>query len=127
MFIATTSEIPGHEVQAVHGFVSGAEVRAKNMIRDVGASLKGLVGGELKSYSALMDETRSAALARLVKAAEAAGANAVVAVRMTSGQIAQTAAEVYAYGTAVSVTPLDERETAAESSGPDDGGEAVSG
>ena len=129
MFVVTVNGVPGYEVQAVHGLASGSEVRAKDMFRDIGASLKGLIGGELRSYSALMVEARNAALAKMVGSAEAMGANAVVGVRMTAGQIARSAAEVYAYGTAVTVVkapPIRDRDTSAAEPDPVDPTDAAS-
>ena len=118
MIVVTVDEIQGHEVQVVHGLVTGSVVRAKDLFKDVGAALKGLVGGELRSYSALMSEARNAALVQMVRSAEEAGANAVVGVRMTSGQIARSAAEVYVYGTAVTVVRSSTPDTEATSAEP---------
>ena len=130
MFVVTVHEVPGHEVQTVHGLATGSEIRAKDMFRDIGASLKGIIGGELRSYSALMVEARNAALAKMVSSAEAMGANAVVGVRMTAGQIARSAAEVYAYGTAVTIVkapPTRDRSTAAAEPDPADTTDTASG
>ena len=107
MIIVTTETVPGHRLVRVYGLVSATHVRAKNVARDFGASLKGLVGGEIKSYTALMTETRNSVIEQLSAAAHDAGCNAVVGLRMTAGQIAQGAAEVYAYGTAAVVEPFD--------------------
>jgi uncharacterized protein YbjQ (UPF0145 family) len=67
------------------------------------ASFKNLVGGELKGYTELLNEAREDALERMTKQAESLGANAVVNVRFSTSSVAQGAAELFAYGTAVLV------------------------
>ena len=71
--------------------------------KDIGAGLKGLVGGEMKSYTAMMEEARDIALKRLISKASDAGANAIVGMRFMTSSIIQGASEVIAYGTAVFV------------------------
>lgn len=103
MIIVTANEIVGKEIKEVKGLVQGSTVQAKHVGRDIGASLKTLVGGEIKGYSDLMQESRKEALARMVQEAEKQGANAIVAMRYQTAQIMDSAAEVVAYGTAVIV------------------------
>ncbi len=103
MIISNMEEIPGKHLVQHLGIVQGSTVRAKNVFRDIGASLKNLVGGELKSYTELMNESRQAALDRMEQEAEALGANAVLNVRFSTSTITQGAAELLAYGTAVVV------------------------
>jgi uncharacterized protein YbjQ (UPF0145 family) len=76
-------------------------VRAKHVGKDLFASLKNIVGGELKAYTELLQESRDEAVARMVKQAESIGANAVLNVRFATSSITQGAAELFAYGTAV--------------------------
>ncbi len=83
--------------------VQGSTVQAKNVFRDIGASLKNLVGGELRSYTDLMNSAREEAIKRMKQEAEALGANAVLNVRFATSTITQGAAELLAYGTAVIV------------------------
>ena len=73
--------------------VSGNTVRAKHAGRDLMAGLKNIVGGELKGYTELLTESREEAVARMVKQAEAIGANAVVNVRFSTSSVASGAAE----------------------------------
>ena len=101
MIVVNTETIPGHEVVELKGLVQGNTIRAKHVGRDIGAGLKNLVGGELKAYTELMTEARREAVGRMLSQAEALGANAVVNVRFTTSQVANGAAELYAYGTAV--------------------------
>lgn len=103
LLMVTSDEVPGRSIGAVHGLVSGSSVRAKHLGKDIGAGLKNLVGGELKAYQSLMSEARDEAIGRMLIQAGSVGADAVVAVRFTTSQIAGAAAEVYAYGTAVTL------------------------
>lgn len=103
MIIVTTNDIPGKEIIEVKGLVQGSVVRAKHVGRDIGASLKTLVGGEIKGYSELMVEARGIALERMRAEAEKLGANAIVGMRYQTAEIMGGTAEVMAYGTAVVV------------------------
>lgn len=103
MMIVTTNEVPGKNISETIGLVQGSTVKAKHVGRDIGASLKTLVGGEIKGYSDLMREARDEALQRMIQEAEKAGANAIIGMRYQTSQIMQTASEVIAYGTAVIV------------------------
>jgi len=89
------------------GLVQGSTVRAKNVGRDIMAGLKNLVGGELKGYTELLQESRQEAIDRLEQQAQAVGANAVLNVRFTTSSVAQGAAEMLAYGTAVVLDGVD--------------------
>ena len=102
--ILTNIEVsPGKRVVRHLGLVQGSTVRAKNVGRDIMASLKNIVGGELKGYTELLNEARDEATERMVRQAQAAGANAVLNVRFSTSSITQGAAELFAYGTAVVV------------------------
>jgi uncharacterized protein YbjQ (UPF0145 family) len=103
VIISNTETIPGHNIQKFFGVVSGSTVRSKHIGRDLMAGLKNIIGGELKGYTELLQESRDDALARMIKEAESLGANAVVNVRFQTSSIAQGAAELFAYGTAVQV------------------------
>jgi len=103
MIVVNTETLPGYRINEVKGLVQGNTIRAKHVGRDVMAGLKNLVGGELKGYTELLIEARRQALERMLAQAEQLGANAVVNVRFTTSSVAQGAAELYAYGTAVVV------------------------
>ncbi|MGM0508699.1 MAG: YbjQ family protein [Fusobacteriota bacterium] len=103
MLLSNVETIPGKEITEYYGIVSGSTVRAKNFGRDFMASLKNLVGGELKGYSQLLEEAREEATDRMIKQANKMGANAIVNVRFATSSIAQGASEIYVYGTAVTV------------------------
>jgi uncharacterized protein YbjQ (UPF0145 family) len=95
--------VPGKNVVEHFGLVSGNTIRAKHIGRDIMASLKNLVGGELKGYTQLLQESRQQAMERMIEEADELGANAIINVRFSTSSVAQGAAELYAYGTAVSV------------------------
>ena len=105
MIVVNTETVTGYDVIEVKGMVQGNTVRAKHMGRDIAASFKNMVGGELKGYTELLTESRREALARMLQQAQELGANAVVNVRFTTSAITAGAAEMMAYGTAVVVTP----------------------
>lgn len=100
MIIVTTETINGKNFNHL-GMVSGSIVTTKNFVKDFGAGLKTIVGGELGSYTKMLSEARDVAIQRMISAAQSIGANAVVNVRFSSSAIMQGAAEVLATGTAV--------------------------
>lgn len=103
MIHSNTETVPGKRIVQFYGVVSGSTVRAKHIGRDLMAGLKNIIGGELKGYTELLQEARNDALERMTQQAESLGANAVVNVRFSTSSIAQGAAELFAYGTAVRV------------------------
>ena len=100
MILATTDVIEGKKIETL-GLVKGSTIQTVNAIKDIGAGLKTLVGGELSNYNEMMNNARALATKRMVEEAEALGADAIVCVRYNSASIMQSAAEVMAYGTAV--------------------------
>ena len=106
MIVVNTETIPGFEIVAVKGLVQGNTIRAKHLGRDITASLKNLVGGELTQYTELLTESRRQAVERMIQQAQELGADAIVNVRFTTSSIASGAAELYAYGTAVSTVEV---------------------
>ena len=101
MLISNMELIPGRRVVEHLGLVQGSSVRAKHVGRDIMAGLKNIFGGELKGYTELLQESREEAMDRLRRQAEAVGANAILNVRFSTSSVAQGAAEIYVYGTAV--------------------------
>ncbi|TVR41301.1 MAG: YbjQ family protein [Cryomorphaceae bacterium] len=101
MIITNTETIPGKEVVEILGVARGSTVRARNVGRDIFASLKNLVGGEISEYTKLQAQSREQALQRMQQDAERLGADAVVNVRITTSMIMQGVAEILVYGTAV--------------------------
>lgn len=99
MLISTVENI-GREY-TVLGIVRGTTVNSKNIGRDIGASFKTIVGGEIKGYTEMIDEAVETATDRMVNAAERFGADAIIGMRYTTSSVMQAASEVTAYGTAV--------------------------
>ena len=100
MLIVTTEHIPGKEMEML-GLVKGSTIQTVNALRDIGAGLKTLIGGELKKYNEMMDDAREIATQRMIAEAKELGADAIVSVRYASSSIMQSAAEIMVYGTAV--------------------------
>ncbi len=100
MILTTTETISGKELEMI-GLVKGSTIQTVNAIRDIGAGLKTLVGGELTKYNEMMNTARALATKRMVEEADTLGADAIVCVRYGSASVMQNAAEVMAYGTAV--------------------------
>ncbi len=104
MILTNLQTVPGKTIREHYGLVAGSTVRAKHIGRDILASLKNIVGGELTAYTELMDDARREATRRMEEQARAKGANAIVNIRYSTSSVAQGAAEIYVYGTAVYVT-----------------------
>ncbi len=104
MIVVNTETLPGYEIVQSLGIVQGNVVRAKHMGRDIAASFKNIVGGELKGYTELLTEARRDASARMIAQAGELGADAVINVRFSTSAITQGAAELYVYGTAVKLS-----------------------
>lgn len=103
MELTNIEAIPGKTIKRHLGLVQGSTVRAKHAGKDFLAGLKNFVGGELKSYTELLNESRTEAIDRMIQQAQAVGANAIINVRFSTSNIADGAAEVMVYGTAVLV------------------------
>ncbi len=101
MIITTMNDLPGYQIDEVLGEVFGLTVRARNIGSQVGASLKSLVGGELKGMTKMLAEGRVHAQERLEEEAAAKGADAIIAFRFDTSELGQTWTEICAYGTAV--------------------------
>lgn len=106
MIVATTESIGGHVVTESLGQVFGVVVRSRGLGGNLIAGLRSLIGGEIKEYTSLVEDTRRHAIDRLVTNARLMGADAVVMMRFDSGSIGQTMNEVVAYGTAVKLRAL---------------------
>jgi uncharacterized protein YbjQ (UPF0145 family) len=106
MLISTMNDLPGYAVDEVLGEVFGLTVRSRNVGSQIGASLKSIVGGELKGMTKMLAEGREHAQERLVEEATSKGANAVLAFRFDTSELGSTWTEICAYGTAVRVTKV---------------------
>ena len=107
VLVVTTDDVPGMKIERVFGVVRGNTVRARNVGHDFLAGLRNIAGGEVRSYTTLLAQSREQALDRLRAEAASLGANCVVATRFTTSAIMQGSAEILAYGTAVRITSLE--------------------
>jgi uncharacterized protein YbjQ (UPF0145 family) len=103
ILLTNIETVPGKTIVEHYGLVQGSTIRAKHVGRDIMAGLKNIVGGELKGYTQLLQESRDEATARMIRQARELGANAIINVRFSTSSVAQGAAEILCYGTAVLV------------------------
>ena len=101
MKLSNTETIENQTIMETLGIARGSTVRSRNIGRDIFASLKNIVGGEIEEYTKLQADAREQALQRMIADAQKLGADAVVNVRFTTSVVAQGASEMLAYGTAV--------------------------
>ena len=103
VIVTTGNEVPEKKVVKVLGVVRGSTVRARNIGRDIGAGLKNLIGGEIKTYTEMTSNARDEAYNRMVNGAIALKADAIIGVKFMTSMVMQGASEMLAYGTAVKV------------------------
>jgi len=103
MLMSTTETIEGKKIVKHLGLVKGNTIRARHLGRDIMASLRNVVGGEITDYTKMMAESREQALDRMIEDAQNLGANAIVGVKFATSMVMQSASEILAYGTAVVV------------------------
>ena len=104
MLITTMNDVPGRRIEEVFGEVFGLTVRSRHVGSQLGAALKSLSGGELRGMTKNLEESRNQAIDRLVEAAQARGADAIVAMRFDTTEMGGTWTEICAYGTACRLT-----------------------
>jgi uncharacterized protein YbjQ (UPF0145 family) len=97
----TTDSLPNKKVSQVLGIVKGSTIRARHVGRDIAAGFKNLVGGEIKSYTQMISQSREEAFNRMINDAKDQGADAILNIRFVTSMVMQGAAEILAYGTAV--------------------------
>jgi len=97
----TTDTIPNKKVTQILGIAKGSTIRARNVGRDIGASFKNLIGGEIKSYTSMIQQSREEAFNRMINDAQEKCADAIINIRFVTSMVMQGAAEILAYGTAV--------------------------
>ncbi|HAO59558.1 MAG TPA: YbjQ family protein [Psychrobacter sp.] len=103
--LSNLEHLPGYIITERLDVVYGSTVRSKHVGKDIFASLKNIVGGELTAYTELLEESRQEAIDRMLVKAEALGADAIVGIRFSTSSIAQGASELFVYGTAVRAIP----------------------
>jgi uncharacterized protein YbjQ (UPF0145 family) len=107
MFISTTENVAGYRTVQSFGEVFGLIVRSRGLGFDIMAQLRGLVGGEIKEYTKLLEDSRNEAIERMVQQAQMRGANAIVMMRFDSSSISNSMSEIVAYGTAVQIEQVE--------------------
>lgn len=105
MLITNNNQIANREITEDLGLVKGNTIRAKHLGNDILASLRNLIGGEVKGYTKMITEARNQAIKRMKEDARNKGADAVINIRFTTSQVMAGAAEILAYGTAVKLEP----------------------
>jgi uncharacterized protein YbjQ (UPF0145 family) len=100
MVLVNTDYISGKDLETLE-IVKGSTVQSKNLVKDIGQAFKSVVGGELKAYTAMMNEARTIATERMVEEAQKLGADGIVNIRYASSAVMDNVAEIIAYGTAV--------------------------
>ena len=97
----TTDTLPNKKITQILGIVKGSTIRARHVGRDIAAGFKNIIGGEIKSYTHMISQSREEAFNRMVNDAQEKGADAIINVRFVTSMVMQGAAEILAYGTAV--------------------------
>ena len=103
MLITTMNDVPGFTIDEVYGEVFGLTVRSRHLGSQIGASLKSVMGGELRGMTKALVDSRNDVIERMVAEAEQKGANAIVAMRFDTSEMGGNWTEICAYGTAVRV------------------------
>jgi uncharacterized protein YbjQ (UPF0145 family) len=101
MLLTTQDNFSEYEIVETLGIVRGNTVRARHVGKDILASFRNIVGGEIEEYTKLLAESREQSIDRMIIAAEVIGADGIVCIRFTTSSIMQAAAEMFVYGTAV--------------------------
>jgi uncharacterized protein YbjQ (UPF0145 family) len=109
--VTTAFELPGFRITQNLGVVRGIVVRSRNVFVNIGAALQTLVGGNIVAWTRLCEQTRADAFEIMIQHASELGANAIVGARYDATEIASSATEVLAYGTAVIVEPVESGES----------------
>ena len=101
ILITTGNKIPGKHIKEIIGVVKGSTVRARDVVRDIGAIFKNFIGGEIKTYTEMTKDSRDEAFNRMVEEAKKLKADAIIDMRFATSMVMQGASEMLAYGTAV--------------------------
>ncbi len=107
--LSNLEHLPNYQITERLDVVYGSTVRSKHVGKDLFAGLKNIVGGELTAYTELLEESRQEAIDRMIIKAEALGADAIVGLRFSTSSIAQGASELFVYGTAVKIVPIQQQ------------------
>lgn len=106
MIVTTTNDLAGHKIIKHIGLVRGITVRSRSVLGNFAGGVQSLFGGKLSVYVELAETARQEAYQHMIEHAQAAGANAIIAMRYDANEIMEGITEVLAYGTAVTVEPV---------------------
>ncbi len=101
MLLTTQDQFSDYEIEKTLGVVKGNTVRARHVGKDIMASFRNVVGGEIHEYTKLLAESREQALDRMIENAQLIGADGIVCIRFITSSVMQAASELFVYGTAV--------------------------
>jgi uncharacterized protein YbjQ (UPF0145 family) len=104
ILLLNSAEIPGRQPSEILGLVQGHTVFAIWLGKDLSAIVRLILGGELTEYTEMMGKARTAATNRMIAQAAQMGADAIINVRYMTTSVVGTAAELFAYGTAVKLS-----------------------
>jgi uncharacterized protein YbjQ (UPF0145 family) len=80
MIVTTTPQIEGQRITRYYGIVTGEAIMGANVIKDMFAGIRDIVGGRSATYEKELQQARDIALKELEERAQKLGANAVVGI-----------------------------------------------
>ena len=101
VLLLNSAALPGREITEILGLVQGHTVFAIWLGKDLSAIVRLILGGELTEYTDMMGKARATATNRMITEAADMGADAIINVRYMTTSVVGTAAELFAYCTAV--------------------------
>jgi uncharacterized protein YbjQ (UPF0145 family) len=107
MIISNIDTVPNMKLICHYGLVSGNSVRTRTTLQELLSKSKNVTGGEIGSYSDLLETARQEAVDKMEQSAKNKGANAIINVRFNTSMVGSGTIEVYVYGTAIKVACLD--------------------
>ncbi len=105
MEMTTTPGFEGKPIQSYLGLVTAETIIGANIVRDLFAGIRDIVGGRSGSYEEVINEAKTVALGELQDKARALGANAIVGIDLDFETVGQGGSMlmVVASGTAVKI------------------------
>ena len=101
VLLLNSDAVPGRQTSEILGLVQGHTVFAIWLGKDLSALIRLILGGELTEYTQMMGNARTTATNRMMAQAAQMGADAIINVRYMTTSVVGSAAELFAYGTAV--------------------------
>jgi len=108
LIMTTTMALEGYRIREYLGLVRGVVVRAPTFSQGFIGGLKTIVGGQIREFTEMCEQTRQQATAELARHAREMGANGVVGIGYDASEIGNSATEVLCYGTAVTLERVAE-------------------